>query len=105
MVSHEVVAIVGPQSETSADHVQSMCKSLKMPHIQTHWDPKRSEATQHFFSGTRDSGSSISSISTSTLSVNLYPHPAAISKVCISSNNIINVLYILLFSILKSLSI
>lgn len=78
MIRYGVAAIIGPQSEVSADHVQSMCQTMKIPHIQTHWDPKRttdmdaSKNGDSSYSGTKNN---------SPLSVNLYPHPAAVSQV------------------------
>uniref|UniRef100_A0A4D5RB87 Glutamate receptor 1 n=1 Tax=Scolopendra viridis TaxID=118503 RepID=A0A4D5RB87_SCOVI len=38
MVRTGVVAIFGPQSETTASHVQSMCDVFEIPHIETRWD-------------------------------------------------------------------
>ena len=56
-----VAAIFGPQSEKTANHVQSICDALEVPHIETRWD----------FKLTRDA-----------YSLNLYPHPKSLSKVC-----------------------
>ena len=80
MVRHGVAAIIGPQSEASVDHVQSMCQTMKIPHIQTHWDPKRF-AMDVIKNGGRYTGSN----SNSPLSINLYPHPAAVSRVRITT--------------------
>ncbi|XP_042214058.1 glutamate receptor ionotropic, kainate 2-like isoform X3 [Homarus americanus] len=33
-----VAAIFGPQSENTANHIQSMCDTMRVPHIQTRWD-------------------------------------------------------------------
>ena len=78
MIRFGVAAIIGPQSEASADHVQSMCQTMKIPHIQTHWDPKRLTAMDVTKSGDRSySGRN----GNSPLSVNLYPHPASVSRV------------------------
>lgn len=59
-----VAALFGPQSGTTSSHVQSICDAMEIPHIETRWDYrlKRDE-----------------------YSVNLYPHPSALSKV--SPNN------------------
>ncbi|XP_059352207.1 glutamate receptor ionotropic, kainate 2-like [Daphnia carinata] len=77
MIRYGVAAIIGPQSEMSADHVQSMCQTMKIPHIQTHWDPKRT--TTMDLLKNEDQGYS-GRKSNSPLSVNLYPHPAAVSR-------------------------
>lgn len=55
-----VAALFGPQSGTTSSHVQSICDAMEIPHIETRWDYrlKRDE-----------------------YSVNLYPHPSALSKV------------------------
>ncbi|XP_055684018.1 glutamate receptor ionotropic, kainate 2 isoform X2 [Lutzomyia longipalpis] len=34
-----VAAIIGPQTPTSAVHVQSICDAKEMPHIETRWEP------------------------------------------------------------------
>ena len=81
MIRYGVAAIIGPQSEASADHVQSMCQTMKIPHIQTHWDPKRLTAMDVMKSG---SGYNNGRNSNSPLSVNLYPHPASVSRVRIN---------------------
>ncbi|KAK7026645.1 hypothetical protein SK128_015457 [Halocaridina rubra] len=54
-----VAAIFGPQSENTANHVQSICDAMEVPHIETRWDYKL----------TRDE-----------YSVNLYPYPPSLSK-------------------------
>lgn len=73
MISKEaVVAIIGPQSEASADHVQSMCQSLQIPHIQTHPDSERLSE----ISMARNNESH------PTFSVNIYPDWESISRVC-----------------------
>jgi ionotropic glutamate receptor len=79
MIRYGVAAIIGPQSEASADHVQSMCQTMKIPHIQTHWDPKRLTAMDVMKSG--NNGYNNGRNSNSPLSVNLYPHPASVSRV------------------------
>ncbi|KAI9550316.1 hypothetical protein GHT06_007599 [Daphnia sinensis] len=77
MIRYGVAAIIGPQSEVSADHVQSMCQTMKIPHIQTHWDPKRTTAMDHLkFEEQGYNGRK----SNSPMSVNLYPHPADVSR-------------------------
>lgn len=68
MVRFGVTAILGPQSESSADHVQSMCQTMRIPHIQTHWDPKLA-------------AKSPAPSFVAPLSVNLYPSPSSLSRV------------------------
>lgn len=55
-----VAAIFGPQSAQTASHVQSICDTMEIPHLETRWD----------FRLRRES-----------CLVNLYPHPASLSKV------------------------
>lgn len=93
MVRQGVAAIIGPQSEASADHVQSMCQNMRIPHIQTHWDPKHSSALDIMKSGSR-----YSEINNSPLSINLYPHPASISKVIFKYRRCCTVMHISDFS-------
>lgn len=40
MVKDGVAAIFGPSSQLSSGHVQSICNTLSIPHIQTHWDSR-----------------------------------------------------------------
>lgn len=55
-----VAAIFGPQSAPAAAHVQSICDTMELPHLETRWDYRtRRESCL----------------------VNLYPHPAALSRV------------------------
>ncbi|GBP84886.1 Glutamate receptor ionotropic, kainate 2 [Eumeta japonica] len=54
-----VAAISGPQSAPAAAHVQSICDTMELPHLETRWDYRtRRESCL----------------------VNLYPHPAALSR-------------------------
>ena len=55
-----MAAIFGPQSGTTSSHIQSICDTLEIPHIETRWDYRL----------VRDD-----------YSVNLYPHPQALGKV------------------------
>jgi Receptor family ligand binding region len=64
-----VAAIFGPQSPQTASHVQSICDTMEIPHLETRWD----------FRLRRES-----------CLVNLYPHPRAISKVGRNITEIIN---------------
>lgn len=75
-----VVAIIGPQSETSAEHVQSMCQNLQIPHIETHWDPERSSET----SETTKDQDKTSQANQPSFSVNIYPDHDSLSEVNIS---------------------
>ncbi|KAF2364828.1 Ionotropic glutamate receptor L-glutamate and glycine-binding domain [Trinorchestia longiramus] len=54
-----VAAIFGPQSEKTANHVQSICDALEIPHIETRWDYK---------------------LRRDEYSLNLYPHPTSLSQ-------------------------
>ncbi|XP_042867492.1 glutamate receptor ionotropic, kainate 2-like [Penaeus japonicus] len=54
-----VAAIFGPQLEKTANHVQSICDAMEIPHIETRWDYKL----------TRDA-----------YSINLYPYPPSLSE-------------------------
>ena len=56
-----VAALFGPESGTTSSHVQSICDAMEIPHIETRWD----------YMLKRDD-----------YSINLYPHPTLISKVC-----------------------
>ncbi|XP_061378515.1 glutamate receptor ionotropic, kainate 2 [Danaus plexippus] len=54
-----VAAIFGPQSAPAAAHIQSICDTMELPHLETRWDYRtRRESCL----------------------VNLYPHPAALSR-------------------------
>ena len=55
-----IAAIFGPQSGTTSSHIQSICDTLEIPHIETRWDYRL----------IRDD-----------YSVNLYPHPFALGQV------------------------
>ena len=55
-----VAALFGPQSGTTSSHVQSICDAMEIPHIETRWDYR---------------------LKRDDYSVNLYPHPTALSSV------------------------
>lgn len=55
-----VAAIFGPQSAHTASHVQSICDTMEIPHLETRWDYR---------------------IRRQSCLVNLYPHPTTLSKV------------------------
>ena len=76
-----VAAIFGPQSEISANHVRSMCQTLKIPHIQTRWDPERYASLTDELDN-----ESVINQQQNLMSINLYPHPESLSRVCIFSN-------------------
>ena len=58
-----LAALFGPQSGTTSSHIQSICDTLEIPHIETRWDYRL----------IRDD-----------YSVNLYPHPRAIGQVMLN---------------------
>lgn len=55
-----VAAIFGPQSGQTASHVQSICDTMEIPHLETRWDYR---------------------LRRESCLVNLYPHPTTLSKV------------------------
>jgi ionotropic glutamate receptor len=55
-----MAGLFGPQSGVTSSHVQSICDTLEIPHIETRWDYRMK----------RDD-----------YSVNLYPHPRALGQV------------------------
>nr|CAD7453109.1 unnamed protein product [Timema tahoe] len=54
-----VAAIFGPQSGQTASHVQSICDTMEIPHLETRWDYR---------------------LRRESCLVNLYPHPTTLSK-------------------------
>lgn len=63
-----VAAIFGPQSAHTASHVQSICDTMEIPHLETRWDYR---------------------LRRQSCLVNLYPHPTTLSKVRIQTWGII----------------
>ncbi|KAK1127279.1 hypothetical protein K0M31_003823 [Melipona bicolor] len=61
-----VAAIFGPQSAHTASHVQSICDTMEIPHLETRWDYR---------------------LRRQSCLVNLYPHPTTLSKVRTNSRN------------------
>nr|WHU27577.1 NMDA receptor 3 [Matsumurasca onukii] len=59
LLSEGVVGVFGPQSSDTTDHVQSVCDTMEVPHVEQRWDIRQRR------------GSCL---------VNLYPHPASIAK-------------------------
>ncbi|CAG0907065.1 unnamed protein product [Cyprideis torosa] len=59
MLAGGVAAIFGPQSDTTSAHVQSICDTMTIPHIELRWD-YREKRDQH--------------------SINLFPHPSKLGK-------------------------
>jgi len=55
-----VTAVFGPQSAQISSHVQSICDTMEIPHLETRWDYK---------------------LRRESCLVNLYPHPTVLSKV------------------------
>lgn len=77
-LSSGVAALFGPRSGGTSSHVQSICDTLEVPHIETRWDykimssgssggPKKVEA------GTRAGVNEV-------FSLNLHPSPASLAK-------------------------
>lgn len=60
-----VAAIFGPQSAHTASHVQSICDTMEVPHLETRWDYR---------------------LRRESCLVNLYPHPSTLSKVTNTRN-------------------
>lgn len=54
-----VAAIFGPQSPQTASHVQSICDTMEVPHLETRWDYR---------------------LKRESCLVNLYPHPSMLSR-------------------------
>ncbi|KAK0092566.1 hypothetical protein PV326_001143, partial [Microctonus aethiopoides] len=59
LLSTGVAAIFGPQSAQTASHVQSICDTMEIPHLETRWDYR---------------------LRRESCLVNLYPHPTTLSK-------------------------
>lgn len=55
-----VSSIFGPQSNSISSHVQSICDTMEIPHLETRWDYR---------------------LRRENCLVNLYPHPSVLSKV------------------------
>ena len=55
-----MAGLFGPQSSSTSSHVQSICDTLEIPHIETRWDYRMKREDY---------------------SVNLYPHPHALGQV------------------------
>ena len=56
-----MAGLFGPQSSVTSSHIQSICDTLEIPHIETRWDYRMKREDY---------------------SVNLYPHPLALGQVC-----------------------
>ncbi|KAL3278738.1 hypothetical protein HHI36_016268 [Cryptolaemus montrouzieri] len=59
LLRNGVAAIFGPQSSHTASHVQSICDTMEIPHLETRWDYR---------------------LRRESCLVNLYPHPTSLSK-------------------------
>ncbi|XP_069972392.1 glutamate receptor ionotropic, kainate 2-like isoform X1 [Penaeus vannamei] len=59
ILRNPVAAIFGPQMEKTANHVQSICDAMEIPHIETRWDYK---------------------LRRDAYSINLYPYPPSLSE-------------------------
>ncbi|XP_051153675.1 glutamate receptor ionotropic, kainate 1-like isoform X2 [Leptopilina boulardi] len=60
LLRNGVAAIFGPQSSHTASHVQSICDTMEIPHLETRWDYR---------------------LRRESCLVNLYPHATTLSKV------------------------
>lgn len=63
-----VSSIFGPQSNSISSHVQSICDTMEIPHLEMRWDYR---------------------IRRENCLVNLYPHPSVLSRVIWSKNKCI----------------
>ena len=59
MLREGIAGMFGPMSSLSAAHVQSICDSLNIPHIETRWDYKEEDSD--------------------SFSINLHPHYITLS--------------------------
>ncbi|XP_050309100.1 glutamate receptor ionotropic, kainate 2 isoform X3 [Anthonomus grandis grandis] len=59
LLRNGVAAIFGPQSPHTASHVQSICDTMEIPHLETRWDYR---------------------LRRESCLVNLYPHPTTLSR-------------------------
>ena len=55
-----VAGLFGPQSSVTSSHIQSICDTLEVPHIETRWDYR---------------------LDREEYSLNLYPHPQTVGQV------------------------
>jgi hypothetical protein len=60
MMATGVAGIFGPQSEDTAEHVQSVCDTMEIPHIEMRWDLSQRRGA---------------------CAVNLFPHPSVLARV------------------------
>ena len=67
-LSQGVAALFGPNSPYTAHHVQSICDSKEIPHIETRWDYRVGPIREQY-------------------SINLFPYPPALSKVSAATIN------------------
>ena len=70
-LSQGVAALFGPNSPYTAHHVQSICDSKEIPHIETRWDYRVGPIREQY-------------------SINLFPYPPALSKVSVQYYSIID---------------
>lgn len=64
LMSTGVAGIFGPQSEDTAEHVQSVCDTMEVPHVEMRWDLSQRRGA---------------------CAVNLFPHPSVLAKVSVYS--------------------
>lgn len=73
LLNSGVAAIFGPQSAHTASHVQSICDTMEIPHLETRWDYR---------------------LKRESCLVNLYPHPTTLSKVKYNFDSVVFVIII-----------
>ena len=56
-----ITAVFGPQNPYTASHIQSVCDTMEIPHLETRWDSRMKREG---------------------CLVNLFPHSLTLSKVC-----------------------
>lgn len=67
LLNEGIGGVIGPQTATTASHVQSVCEVFNVPRIETKWDFRGSHGN---------------------FLINLYPHPATLSMVITNSLNL-----------------
>ncbi|ELU11962.1 hypothetical protein CAPTEDRAFT_144216 [Capitella teleta] len=65
-IKNGIAAVFGPMSQYSAEHIQSVCASLAIPHLEIRWDVDSTPI--------KDSNS-----------INLYPHHTLVGKAFIDA--------------------
>lgn len=60
LLPNGIAGVFGPRSESTANHIESICDAMEIPHIETRWDYK---------------------LNRDAFSINLYPHPFSLGQV------------------------